>query len=267
MAGTLWTKEEDEIILKNIDSMMDKELINLLPNRTINSIGLRARFLGVSDRRHRRKYKINMKFFDEPSIENSYFAGFIAADGCMTIKKHCISFGLKAEDGYLLENLVNLVGFEGSVSYGTYNGYDRAALYIWGVKPWFEPLQKIFNITPKKSLTLQPPNLFEEECVKSFIKGYIDGDGGIYIRTSINTPYLSIRGTKEMLNWICEWFNKLAPPSNHFRIAKPYFSDGYGRYSTSGERTLCFLIDLFKLPTPYLKRKWTPIKEYIEEGY
>src|SRR5690606_18912325 len=47
-------------------------------------------------------------------------------------------------------------------------------------------LRRNFNVTPRKSLTLIPPQNLTKKQILAFIKGYVDGDGSISIRTKID---------------------------------------------------------------------------------
>lgn len=269
MGGIYWKKEEDETIEKNYYSMEVKELQKLLPHRTQTAIELRAkRALGLTnDKRHQRKYAVNMQFFDQPNVLNSYWAGFIAADGCLSKKKHLVSFGLHWDDGYLLEQFVKDIGFEGEVVYKELaNGQRKAYLYIWGVESWFGPLENWFSVVPRKSLILKAPNLRNVDNVKAYIRGYIDGDGGIYPKRGPNKWVLSIRGTLSVLEFIRSSFStwdvgKVWHGNEGAGICK---NDSTHRYGISGHRSVYMLSKLLEVETPHLVRKWKPITDYLK---
>jgi hypothetical protein len=259
MAGIQWTTDEERILTSNPNSRLD-DLHKLLPTRSKASIGARLKYLGIKRIKNPRKYSINMNFFSEPNVINSYFAGFIAADGCITPRKHLVSFGLKASDGCILEELVRACGYEGSVGYNG-SDYKRADLFLWGVKQWHEDLEKHYNIIPKKSLVLIPPKLTDVNNIKSFMKGYIDGDGGIYPQVCKNKWILRIRGTKEMMDWFADLFDKWVP-ENSKKLSKPYL-DKIWTYRVSGKRSLKILSSLLEVDTPRLKRKWQPVIDHL----
>ena len=256
-----WSTQEDLCIITHYASTSVAELCNLLPNRTAKSIIHRKKTLNLDfdKRKLNRKYNINMNYFSIPTIENSYWAGFIAADGCLSPKKHLVSFGQKAEDGYLLEQLTKDCGFTGEVRYfTTKDDYEVASLFIWGVEQWFTDLKKNFNITPQKSLTLKPPKIIDEENIIAFIRGYIDGDGGIYPTNGPNTWTINITGTYEMLWWISNYFLSIISEIK----ARPYKHKNIWAYSPSGERAIKILKKLLEIETPYLIRKWQPVIDY-----
>lgn len=146
-------------------------------------------------------------FFKEPDLINSYWAGFIAADGCITNPKRGqskLSIQLKAEDFSHLES------FKTTLGAGTLKEYTRfdkrterhyfSAQYRVSSDEICQDLAASFNIHPRKSLTHKPP-LLHGECAYAFIAGYIDGDG-CYYKGQWSTPILTVEGTYEMLSWL-----------------------------------------------------------------
>jgi hypothetical protein len=257
----LWAEEEDQLLIEYYEEDVN-HVLTLLPKRTKKAIHHRWRLLKPDhDKRTQRTHNVNMNFFSEPSLLNSYWAGFIAADGCLTEKKHLLSIGLQSRDGYHLEQFAKDCGFEGKVVYSTIKeGYTKASLYIWGVQQWFTDLGKYFNLTPRKSLTLKPPNITDEDCIKAYIKGYIDGDGGIYERVGRNRWVLGIAGTEAVLNWIKSYIEGWSPAYSHktARVIKPAHVNIHV-YRISGIRSLAVLRMLSKIETPCLQRKWKSI--------
>jgi len=248
-----WTKEEDKVILDNYSKMQYKEIAELLPGRT--ELGVKQRALyGLSiSKGHERTYSINMEFFKEPTIENSYWAGFIAADGCLTERKYLVSFGIQANDGYLLDQLAYSCGYNGPIAYSTLSGgYKKASLYLWGVEPWFKDLKKHFNITPRKSLTLEAPNLTEEDHIKAYIRGYIDGDG------HIGKDRIGFIGTESVMEFIKEQFDNWVPSCSYRGLSNVFQGTGENvfRYKVAGKRAWFILDELLAVKTPSLHRKW-----------
>jgi hypothetical protein len=145
---------------------------------------------------------INYSFFSKPNEINSYWAGFIAADGCIidTDRSKRLSINLSSKDKNHLVLLSNLL----DVPLYTYKTkqHDVSRLSLRSNKLCLD-LENNFNITPRKSLTLKPPKL-SAKLQRSFISGYFDGDGSLYvIRNKRYTyPGLSILGTEAMLLWI-----------------------------------------------------------------
>jgi hypothetical protein len=265
----LWAKEEDLLLLENYQEDVNK-IKKLLPHRSRKAIHHRWRLLvPEDDKREQRTYTVNMDFFSTPSILNSYWAGFIAADGCLTEGKHLFSVGLQARDGYHLEQLAEDVGYSGTVRYFTDgDGYDKAAMFIWGVRQWFLDLEKYFSIAPRKSLTLIPPKIVDEEQIKSYIRGFVDGDGSVVFKSS-KKCLIGVCGTYEMMEWVKLWFEKWVPPneSNYkaSNVCGPYNTKIF-YYKVHGNRALKVIQELLSVQTPYLKRKWDPVISYLRSN-
>ena len=68
---------------------------------------------------------------------------------------------------------------------------------------WVNDLWSNFNIGPRKSLTIKPPNGLTQEQSLSYICGLIDGDGSVYIQKSKGISYYKIKivGTHELMHW------------------------------------------------------------------
>lgn len=129
----------------------------------------------------RRKHsKIDETYFDNPNIEKAaYWTGFIAADGYInTYKKgnaqYSIIIELSQKDKYHLEKLGQDIGKPVT----DYNKRNSCKLQLTSnhlCNKLFE-----YNITPKKSLTLQFPTNINADNIHHFIRGYFDGDGSFY---------------------------------------------------------------------------------------
>lgn len=146
-------------------------------------------------------------FFRTPELTNSYWAGFIAADGAILEPQRgqkVLSIGLKADDR---DHLLSLQSQIGAGSFGEYTRFDKrteknyhSAQYRLGSDAICEDLATNYNIHPRKSLSHQPPNL-KGELAYAFIAGYIDGDG-CYYKGKYSTPILTVEGTFDMLSWL-----------------------------------------------------------------
>jgi len=78
-----WTAQELDVLAALYGKKMNWQIAALLPGRTDNGVKLKARGLGLISNRTltRKQYEVNRSYFDIPDLENSYWAGFIAADG------------------------------------------------------------------------------------------------------------------------------------------------------------------------------------------
>lgn len=297
----LWTSEEDEYLRQNYGELPMKELLEQLPNRTANSIKLRAGHLGLSiqerwtqaeddylratygkilfkaiaehlpNRTHlsiknrvtalhlgQKKliYALNHDYFKIPNLENCYWAGFLAADGCVYKNRVHLIQNSRAKSH--LQRFKDDIGFSGEiVDFKLQQGYLRSSIIIYSPQ-WVTDLQTNFKITPRKSHTLQPPEL-SGDLALAFIKGVIDGDGGIYRQTNSRGDYytLKILGTSAMLTWIKAHIDGLVSPNISPEV-RPYSTVHV--HQTCGVMAKQFLDVLAALPTPQLERKWSLLR-------
>lgn len=274
-SGKKWTKEEDLLLIKNYGLSTYDEMLGLFPGRTMVSLQSRCTRLGFDRdpneiRRKQRKFEVDRSFFSVPNLINSYIAGFLAADGCVHLGRNGISLALQMQDAYILDEIFSLMGIDCELP--SYLGSSGLAyykyLYVDGVPEWLGDLEQNFNIVPRKSLLLQPPKLEEVELIKSFIRGYIDGDGSVLFgfktkKKDRQSWTIGASGTYELLSWIKSHFDKWVPQS---RKGLAEVSGPHGNiyhYHVSGKRAESIISKLLEVPTPYLKRKWEAPAKYL----
>lgn len=260
-----WHKE----ILSNFYGKIPRSVImERLPGFTYNSIKAQAASLGLIGNRKLvqsmarrgkgKKYKVNQQFFDKTGQLQSYWAGFIAADGCLNAKKNCVSIRLNAKDRIHLENFKKAVEYTGPIRdvkpYGISNA--QVLLQCHSVSEWIESLNYYYSLTPNKSLTLMPPKHLSNDNIWSYIAGYIDGDGSI----SISPWRIQLIGTKALLSWIKGHFDIAAPSDRKLaQVIKSKKCKQY-LYSVSSRRAEKILSMISNRDVPLLERKWKIIK-------
>lgn len=162
---------------------------------------------GVTSREHTHTYSCNDKAFSEFTPESCYWAGFLAADGCVHEKKNVISLRLAIKDRDIIEKFKSWAN-------STYLIYDievGARKYknkIYQCSPqsfmrissnqWVIDLRENFSLTPRKSLTLNPPLKIPDNLVSHYIRGLFDGDGCAYTK---NLAVIT-SGSPEMVSWL-----------------------------------------------------------------
>lgn len=143
-------------------------------------------------------------FFSKSNSSSDYWAGFLAADGSLSISNMGIRIGLARRDRTHIEKFVRATKSTSPVrDITTSNGYPASQVDMYGVRQWHYDLNERYNVTPRKSLSLKPPPLEDEESIKHFIRGYMDGDGSIsYSGSGKNNHWVvSFLGTEEVLRW------------------------------------------------------------------
>lgn len=213
----------------------------------------------------RRTYDVDDFFFNIPSELNSYYAGFIAADGCICSRKYekrTLKIGLSSKDSEWIKTFKEKIKSESPIKYRRQKKiYELAEISITS-KQIVDDLLSNFNIGPRKSLTLEPPLIKEQNLKYAFICGYIDGDGSIFFseRNEFNkTLYLSILGTKRMCEWIKHTFDELTNKRGKIKL-KPNTRIYRLDYCCKAAREIIKVLS--DVNVPKLDRKWT--KEIIE---
>jgi len=263
----LWAQHEIETLTALYHLRMTKELVNLLPNRTLNSIFQKARSLNLKANRKltRKQYRVQYSYFSIPNLENSYWAGFIAADGNIGNRKDRVQIKLMASDLHHLETFKRCCDSTSPIADSYTKQKKYAVLEIHGVPQWKEDLKSNFCITPRKSLTLQPPRHLLPEQSLAFITGYVDGDGCIFTEKPATGHLrlgIQVTGTCEMLCWIKNWFDEVAPSEYHANVR---LIGKVCSYKIVGKKAESILKTLLQIPSPKLDRKWAKVSTFLAE--
>ena len=117
----------------------------------------------------------NIDAFSSFTEESCYWAGFLAADGCITggTLKLCLGY----DDHSHVEKFKEFIGSSHKIAVNT-EKYYRSEISFKQEKVILD-LKNNFNITPNKSLTYTLPTKIPKEMFKHFVRGYFDGDGCI----------------------------------------------------------------------------------------
>ena len=208
----------------------------------------------------RKKYKCNEDYFAIPTLENSYWAGFIAADGNINDrgKTKYLKITLAIKDKLHLKNFKKVIQFTGPIKDGISKcnklNFENSTIGITSNKICND-LANIFNIHPRKSLNLEFPSNLTFEQSLAFIKGYIDGDGTICFNKN-NHIRLSILGTESFLNSVCKIFEEIKVKCN-VNIHKNIFC-----IQLSGRKAKIILDKLNAIVDIKLERKWKLVENY-----
>jgi hypothetical protein len=136
-------------------------------------------------------YSLNHNFFSQLTPQSMYWAGFIASDGNIAKDKPRITVALKSNDINHLQKFKENISFDGPIhniiQIDKRENFKTGKYYKSQIRFTSHQITKDllnnFLITPNKSKTLQFPNhLLNHPLLHHFIRGLIDGDGGIYYR-------------------------------------------------------------------------------------
>lgn len=253
----MWTSTEDNFLKENYGKIT-RTKIALALTKSDGSVKQRARKFHLTSNIHFKLYTRNNNAFSNLTLESCYWAGFIAADGCINIKHPSLHICLSPKDLDQLDRFRIFVGYSGPLHHaknGTNLSLTVSSKFI------IDDLAKNFNIFPRKSLTLEPPKNLTHEQSLAYIIGYIDGDGTLNYnncksRTGKRSSYLRLRiiGTPMILNWINKILKTNAKPRQHCK-SKISIISIYGENLLIGLKG--FITDN---TLPVLARKWDKIK-------
>lgn len=207
-----------------------------------------------------RKYEVNNDFFSTPNSTNSYWSGFIAADGYikdLSDSNMSLSIMLAEKDVEHLENFKSEISCTSPLWRGTSNGFNSCSLTIASTQIC-EDLKVNYNIVPRKTFLLSPPNITQEDLIDSYIVGYIDGDGSIsMIRKRHQFQILS---TLKICEWIRDRFIQI---TNRTRGIYIYPKDNQYTLMSSGVTGDMIYNHYKNLKVPMLQRKWGKVNTEV----
>jgi len=199
-----------------------------------------------------RSSKYNYPLFDTFTPESCYWAGFIAADGNVFVGKgdYRISLHLNIKDINHLEKFKECVGTTNKISIGHRDCYIQVCS-----KQMFFSLNNNFNIVPRKSLTLQPPQI-PENLLSHYIRGYFDGDGhiGCYGGTC---NFNIVSGSRDIIYWISNKLQYFGLINKDHIYGKKSF-----RIDVKNKNSIKIFDWLYKDSTIKLDRKYKKYCEY-----
>lgn len=255
-----FTKTEEEFIRTNFQNKSASEIGELL-GRSESSIENKKHRMGLKTG-PRRTYELDENYFSNINLESCYWAGFIAADGCVREGLYHITITLAKKDEDHLRKLINQIQYSGSIKHRTFKvknnpafkkkEYAAVNLTICS-KVIYNDLIQNFNLHPRKSLTLTRPNLIGDEAL-AFIKGLIDGDGCIG-RSKKGRLSIGFDGSEDIVKWVAETFDKIVPPVGIYH-SKPRKRKKHFIYKVTGKRAELIFATLKNVKTSYLERKW-----------
>jgi hypothetical protein len=221
---------------------------------------------GIKAKYHRR-YNVNDHFFGEDTERSLYWAGFIAADGCIITNNECttptiVVLHLAVRDIDHLRQFKTDCQSESPITLSK----DKSACYLKISSPTMvKELKDRFNITPRKTKTyVFPERLMNDPNVHHFIRGYVDADGCFSLNHGTKNalrPSLGfwLLGTEQFLSkaqrLISEAINNDRPNTIH-QIPGTY-RIGYG----GNNATQAIADFLYREATIYLERKRAIVQE------
>lgn len=219
------------------------------------------------------KYSCDHNFFSRDNEKSFYWAGFIAADGCVHKKiKHnnkTLSINLAEKDVGHLKCFKTDINFDGpiyksiskhSLKNPKWKDSVKRSLMISSAQI-FSDLKR-FNIIPRKTHIYKFPEwLVEHKLVHHYMRGYIDGDGSFFYDKSRNRVCFELRGTYDFLVEFKRIIDSHLIKQPKTTVTTP---DSTSKIKYYGKKNVPEIVNfLYKDATIYLSRKREIAKKAI----
>jgi hypothetical protein len=210
-----------------------------------------------------KKYSFNKSFFLSDSEQVFYWAGFIAADGCLRKRGNTyeLSVCLAQKDKYHIEKFKHDIGANHPIieriqrdCRAGFKDSAKAQISLYSMR-FLGDLYR-FNITPRKTKIYTFPDwLVNHELCHHFMRGYFDGDGCWSFMTSRKTPQLkfAVLGTIQFL----KTYQSILLQKCNLSLTAICSVPGASKLSYGGNGNSVKIRDfLYKNATVFLQRKF-----------
>ncbi len=259
------TKKELSILLENAledynNNLLIKTIIekhNLQHSTFVNF--LKSKDIQVRKRKETLLLQRNYSCFEAiNSEEKAYWLGFIAADGCISKEMNQVKISLKGSDIEHLEKFKAFINTPVNITKRFINCNNKLCEVVTIVICNEKICQDLIKLgcTPTKSLTLDiKTELINQEFIRDFWRGYVDGDGSIRKGNCITLSFLS---TLEMCTKGLEYFKNFITLDTikykYITCLKTRTNNSYS-LAINGKKAKNILDILYKDSTIYLNRK------------
>lgn len=265
----MWSEEELQYLKDNYKTKTYKEIAQNL-GRTIPAVELKVRRLMLK----KSKYEYNHSFFKNIQTEaQSYWCGFIMADGCVAIDKRTNSCELciklqagdykhlkkfnKSLDGNVPVTFFNKMVTFPKKSEPSLSHQCQIRLYS---EEMVHDIAK-YGVIPNKSLVKKFPNNIPENLMNHFIRGYFDGNGTIGFVERKHKYCSFATGSKDFAEGLHSYLNEKVCKTSGIYLKKD--SNVYSFSLKSFESMYLFLTYLYKDATIYLDRKFHKKEQFF----
>lgn len=255
-----WTEKENTLLRKLYKKKASKkEMMKRFPDRRYReclmyqsrNLGLK-KDLSLSHREHS-GVVINDYYFDRWTPKMAYILGFIGADGW--VYKNRLNIALHKKDNEILYKISKELGQNIKISFYNYDSIKRCEFHVRSSK-LIKSLKRL-GVTERKTFTLRPPKM-RVKFVPHYLRGLIDGDGGIYYYKRLE---FVLRGSKDIIFFALKWFNKISGGKQKLRYDKTKNGRSYRLMYAKYKAEKC-LSWIYKDNPICLERKFNVFKKY-----
>lgn len=269
-----FTDEQKEFIIYNYTIL----------KRGVNSIGKDLGVAGITVQKYLKKcgvkirnlqeamkecraYNVNDNYFKVQSHNMAYILGFLAADGGVSKKSNHFSIDIQRIDEEILYKIKEEINYEGPIEHYINNSgheYSRLRVCSYIIK---QDLVH-YGIVPHKTFTLVPPTFLDEQYFISYIRGYFDGDGCIWINYEKYKYNWYVCGArKEVIEWMQQVLLNKYGIITSLQTSKETLSQGDHFYFMQiyKKETILKLFEILYVPNSiYLERKYKTMKNFYD---
>ena len=158
-----------------------------------------------------KKYSCDEHFFDViDTEEKAYWLGFLAADGCVLRYPKpgttAVTLNLAETDADHVAKFALAVKATYPVHIRKHGSSQRQAALVLRSEIMVESLIR-HGLVPRKTYSLKYPTTIPRNLQRHFIRGVIDGDGNLGIDRKTGSPYMSVLGTRPMIDGMRDRIN------------------------------------------------------------
>jgi len=202
-----------------------------------------------------RTKKVNDNYFDNLNPENTYYLGFLAADGCVRPNRNEIKVGLSSIDREWLECFKQDLQIEREIKdYITPKGFGVAEICF--ASPKIKQVLANYDIVPNKTNKEISMENIPKELKIHYIRGFYDGDGSFSWNKNTKQGMVKIVSHKE--NILKEIQDIMGGAIYYFKDRDLYSLE----YSTVP--SIAFLSVIYEDATRLLPRKLHKFYEFLE---
>jgi hypothetical protein len=216
----------------------------------------------------RRRYNFDTTFFERiDSHEKAQVLGFWYADGYVSSEgKRAISeLNIAVQDIEYLEDIKRLLRSDRPIRTRKTTHQDACRLYLCGEYPRQQLIR--LGCFPRKSLTLKwpTPDQVPDEFLSSFMLGYFEGDGSLFLHAPRKHPdqitgTLSVVGTQEFCGGYQRVLQRACGVKGTLRCANPLVNTWY--FILGGNRVVLRAMDfLYAHASIKMARKWRVLEQ------
>lgn len=264
-------QEKEYIIIEYRDKKRSSESIAFeleIDGTTVCRILRKANIEIRSAEEAHRKYEINENIFENiDNEEKAYWLGFLYADGTLSKRGYSIKLELHPKDKDVLEKFSTMIygfvkiGHDPHENNGVMTDYLYVAIYS---KKMHKDLTKL-GCSNNKTFTLTFPTFLQQNLVRHFIRGYLDGDGCICTADE-NRPRVDFTSNKDFIEGLVSYIeNNLGFKCN--KIGQRHENTETRNIQIMGFEKVKILLDhLYKNATIFMERKKQKYYEVFEQS-